>query len=327
MNPQDIQKQLFDLIEQKIQPRKLSAEIGQLLSIAPSAVYRRLSGETLISFEQLLVLLKHYDISFERLTNPLAISFELPKALTSTKKLSGFLKFIEADLVELHQYPTSKIRFAALEVPIFYYLSSPALAAFKFYMWQRTLVPTKNYTSTKFSFSEFTTETILHVHIKNIVELYNKIESEEVWNSNMFDITFNQIRYCLNAGLFQDVNDVKILIDSSRQLIAHFETIVGYGKKSTDETAAPIHVWYNELFQNGMFILSETPHKSLMYNAFDVPNFMVSSHSEMYKVGLNFFNRIKSFSLDIMSAHEVNRHRFFERLYRKIEIFEKELLV
>lgn len=327
MNPQAIQKQLFDLIEQKIQPRKLSAEIGQLLSIAPSAVYRRLSGETLLSFEQLLILLQHYDISFEGLTNPSAISFELPRALTSTKKLLGFLKFIETDLIELHQYPTSKIRFAALEVPIFYYLSSPALASFKFYMWQRTLIPTQNYISTKFSFSAFAAETTFQIHIKNIVTLYNQIESEEIWNSNMFDITFNQIRYCLNAGLFQDVNDVKLLIKSSKQLIKHFETIVSNGKKSTDKAAAPIHVWYNELFQNGMFILSETPHKSLMYNAFDVPNFMVSSHSEMYKIGLNFFNRMKSFSLDIMSVHEVNRHRFFERLYRKIEIFEKELLV
>jgi hypothetical protein len=111
------------------------------------------------------------------------------------------------------------------------------------------------------------------------------------------------------------------------QLIAHFEEIVGNGRKTTDETSAPIRVWYNELFQNGMYILSETPHKSVMYNAFDVPNFMVSSHPEMYKVGLDFFERMKSFSLDIMSAHEVNRHRFFERLYRKIDIFEKELLV
>jgi hypothetical protein len=58
-----------------------------------------------------------------------------------------------------------------------------------------------------------------------------------------------------------------------------------------------------------------------------VPNFMVSANTEMYKVGLNFFNRMSSFSLDIMGANEVNRHQFFDRLHRKIEIFEKELLV
>ena len=82
MNPQVIQKQLLDLIEQKIQPRKLSAEIGQLLSIAPSAVYRRLSGETLLGFDQLLVLLEHYDISFEQLTNPQSINYALPNTFS-----------------------------------------------------------------------------------------------------------------------------------------------------------------------------------------------------------------------------------------------------
>lgn len=327
MNPKDIQKQLLALIEQKIQPRKLSTELGRLLSIAPSAVYRRLSGETLLSFEQLMLLISHYDLSIEQLTNPSAVSFDLPTLMMPPKKLVEFLCLIENDLTELKMHPTSLVRFAALEVPIFYYLSSPALAAFKFYMWQRTLMPLKNYTLNKFSFKEFSSDSSLQLHMKNMVELYNQIESEEIWNSNMLDITFNQIRYCLNAGLFKDASDVKILIESSRQLIAHFETIVGNGKKSAEDTAAPIRVWYNELFQNGMFILTETPHKSRVYNSFDVPNFMVSTNIEMYKVGLNFFNRMKSFSLDIMGVNEVNRHRFFERLYRKIEVFEKELLV
>ncbi len=327
MNPQAIQNQLFALIQQKIQPRRVSNEIGPLLSIAPSAVYRRLTGETFLSFEQLLLLLQHYDISFEQLTNPLAISFELPTLLSPPKRLTDFLHLIETDLTELNHHPLSKIRFAALEVPIFYYLSSPALAAFKFFMWQRTVTPLTNYTLNKFTFSEFTHDSTLQMQIKNMVELYNRIESEEIWNSNMFDITLNQIRYCLHAGLFQDKKDVKILIDSSKQLIAHFENIIAQGKKSTEPHAASIKVWYNELFQNGMFILSETPHKSLVYNSFDVPNFMVSANSEMYKVGLNFFNRMKSFSLDIMGVNEINRHRFFERLYRKIELFEKELLV
>ena len=325
MNPQHIQQQLFTLIEAKIQPRKLSAELGQLLSIAPSAVYRRLSGETLISFEQLLLLIAHYDIPFGQLTNPLAISFELPTILTPPKKLMEFLTLLENDLTLLKQDSTAKIRFAALEVPLFYYLSFPELAAFKFFMWRRTLWQSKNHALTKFSFSEYVNDSPLQMQMKNMVNLYSQIEGEEIWNTNMFDITLNQIEYCLNAGLFQDKNDVKILLDNSKQLIQHFENIVGKGRKSSDKNAANISVRYNELFQNGMFILTETTSKQLIYNAFDVPNFMVSSNTEMYKIGLNFFNRMNSFSLDIMGANEVNRHRFFGRLSRKIERFEREL--
>jgi hypothetical protein len=327
MHPQNIQEQLFTLIEQKIQPRKLSAELGDILSIAPSAVYRRLSGETLISFEQLLLLIKHYDITFGQLTDPLAISFELPTLLTPPKKLTEFLTILERDLAELKRDSASKIRFAALEVPLFYYLMFPELAAFKFFMWRRTLWQTKNPALTKFSFTEYTNDSPLQKQMHNMVDLYSTIEGEEVWNTNMFDITLNQIRYCLNAGLFQDPNDVKILIQNSKDLIAHFEMMSTKGRKTTDKNSASVKVWYNELFQNGMFILTETPSKRLIYNAFDVPNFMVSSNVEMYKVGLSFFNRMSSFSLDIMGANEVNRHQFFDRLHRKIELFEKELLV
>ena len=325
MNPQDIQKQLFTRIEEKIQPRKLSAELGQLLSIAPSAVYRRLSGETLISFEQLLLLIDHYDIPFGQLTNPLAVSFELPTILTPPKKLVEFLTILEKDLIELKRDGASKIRFAALEVPLFYYLSFPQLAAFKFYMWRRTLLQSKNPALTKFTFSEYVNDSPLQMQMRNMVNLYSQIESEEVWNTNMFDITLNQIQYALNAGLFDDPNDAKVLMDNNKQLIKYFESIVGRGKKGSDKNDAAISVRYNELFQNGMYILTETASKRLIYNAFDVPNFMVSSNTEMYKVGLSFFNRMNAFSLDIMGANEVNRHRFFGRLNRKIEIFEKEL--
>lgn len=327
MNPQNIQQQLFTLIEEKIQPRKLSAELGDLLSIAPSAVYRRLSGETLISFEQLLLLIQHYDIPFGQLTNPLAVGFELPTLLTPPRKLMEFLTMLEKDLEELKRDSAPKIRFAALEVPLFYYLMFPQLAAFKFFMWRRTLFQSKNPALTKFSFSEYMNDSPLQMQMRNMVNLYTTIDGEEVWNSHMFDITLNQIRYCLNAGLFQDVNDVKILMNNNKALIAHFEMMVVKGRKSSDKNAAPIKVWDNELFQNGMFILTETTSKRLIYNAFDVPNFMVSSNVEMYKVGLSFFNRMSSFSLDIMGANEVNRHQFFDRLHRKIEIFEKELLV
>jgi hypothetical protein len=160
-----------------------------------------------------------------------------------------------------------------------------------------------------------------------MVNLYTTIAGEEVWNSQMFDITLNQIRYCLSAGLFQDPNDAKILIQSSKDLVAHFEMMVAKGRKTANKDAAPIKIWYNELFQNGMFILTETTSKRLIYNAFDVPNFMVSSNVEMYNVGLNFFNRMTAFSLDIMGVNEINRHQFFDRLNRKIELFEKELLV
>jgi hypothetical protein len=325
MSAQDLQKQLFTLIEEKIQPRKLSAELGQLLSIAPSAVYRRLSGETLISFEQLLLLIDHYGIPFGQLTNPLAVSFELPTIMTPPKKLSDFLTILENDLTELKRDPTSKIRFAALEVPLFYYLSFPELAAFKFYMWRRTLLQSKNPVLTKFTFGEYLNDSPLQMQLKNMANLYSQIESEEVWNTNMFDITLNQIQYALNAGLFQDPNDAKTLMSRSKQLIEFFVTSVERGQKGSDKSAAPISVRYNELFQNGMFILTENNSKRLIYNAFDVPNFMVSSNTEMYKVGLSFFNRMNAFSLDIMGANEVNRHRFFGRLNQKIEIFEKDI--
>jgi hypothetical protein len=326
MHSKDFQKGLFTLIEKQIHPRKLSAEIGSLLSLTPSATYRRLSGDTYLSIEELLNLTTHFGISFEQLTNSLAVSFELPSLQNYPQNIGDYLNQIEAHLIELTSFPECKMRFAALEVPFYYYLSFPPLAAFKFYMWGRTLWQADNRNHDKFHFQKMSKNPNFRNQIEKMAALSNQIQTEEIWNSNMLDITLNQIQYCLSAGLFQNPEEANQLVEEMRNLIKHLENITVNGQKTTHQPKQYHKIYYNELFQHGMFILTETPKTKKFFYTFNIPYFMVSQNTTMYAVGLDFFNRMKSYSLDVMDSNEVNRHKLIRRLNRKVDIFEEELV-
>jgi hypothetical protein len=325
MSPQDIQKQIFALIEHKIKPRKLSAVLPEVLNLATSAVYRRLTGETFLNFEQLILLMTRFDISFEHLTDPSLVSFHLPSLKTPPKNIYEYLWGSKQNLEALTQSPKSLLRYAAVEIPFYYYLAFPHLAAFKFYMWGRTLWHSNRGSFSKFNFEEYTKDAPLQALMKKMVALNNQVETEEIWNDYMLDITYNQIRYCYKTGLIEDAAVVKTLLNDIRNLIGYLESVAETGRKTADGESASVQVWDNELFQNPMLVLAETPTQHLLYSNIDVPYFMVSQNTDMYQVASNFINRIQSFSNDLTNANEMNRHNYFKRLHQKAALYEEEI--
>ena len=325
MSPQDIQKHIFEQIAQKIKPRKLAPELGEALNMAQGSVYRRINGETLISFEESIKLMQRYDIPLDHLTDPTVVIFRLPSLAVQPKSIYEYLSQTEKNLGVLAQSAECILRYAAVEIPFYYYLPFPHLAAFKFFMWGRTLWHSNRGKYAKFNFEEYTKDASLQMLMKRIVELNCQIQTEEIWNDYMLDITYRQILYCYKAGLIERKEDVEILLADINKLIKHIESVAETGQKTKDKMCAPIQIWDNELFQNAMFILSETVEEKQYYSSIDVPYFMVSSDVNAYEVGFNFFNRIKTFSNEITSANELNRSNFFKRLQQKTAIYEQDL--
>ncbi|MBL7817303.1 MAG: hypothetical protein JNL70_20015 [Saprospiraceae bacterium] len=323
MNPQDIQEQIFAQIAHKTKPRKLSAVLGEVLNITASAAYRRISDNTLLSFDQLVILSRHFNIPLDPLMDATAINFRLPSLATKPKNIYEYLAQTEQGLKNLVQSPKRILRYMAVEMPFYYFLSFPHLAAFKFYMWGRTLWHSDRGAFASFNFGEYTQDKVLQSLTERIVAYNNQIATEEIWNDDMLNMTYKQIHYCQNAGLFESDEDVAILLNDLKSLVTHLKSVAKAGQKGGNDTATSIQIWDNEIFQNSMLILTEADEQKMIYTNIDVPNFMVSHDAALYQVSLDFFNRVQSFSNDITSVNEASRRDYFERLHKKTAIYEQ----
>ena len=139
----------------------------------------------------------------------------------------------------------------------------------------------------------------------------------------MLNMTYKQISYCQNAGLFECYEDVSTLLKDLKNLVNHLASVAKAGQKGANEQSAMIQIWDNEIFQNSMLILTETQEQKMIYTNIDVPNFMVSDDSALFEVSLDFFNRVQSFSHDITSVNETSRRDYFERLSQKTAIYDQ----
>ena len=167
--------------------------------------------------------------------------------------------------------------------------------------------------------------------IGQIADAYLSIHSEEIWNVNMLDVTMNQIQHCYLSGHFSDTSHVRYLFSLLKQLSQKLQDLatLSHKTKTSKESKSPkLSVWYNELVQNNTFILaqlSKTQH--LVFSVFDSPNFMYSTDSSIYEQSQTFFNKLKQFSRPLSDiGNEHVRHLFFQRLNRKIDFFQYELL-
>lgn len=327
LNTKDIQTKLLQQIEAKIQPRSLVDDLQTVLCLSRSATYRRVKLEAPLSTDEILRLLTHYNISFDGLYHPQATSFMLPSQQAQPKNMLDYLSQIEKDITALSQNPHVKIRYAGLEVPFFHYLLIPEVTFFKLFMWSKTVWETTERQKQQFSIKAFYNNKPLLTQIKRISDKYNEVNSDEIWNINMLDATFNQIRYCLRAGIFQEKADVAKLCEGIRNMLDTLRMRMEAGYKNMKQEKGIFRVWYNEIFPNNTLILADVTPNKYVYFTYDTPNFMLTDNPITYDCGFAFFNGIKSFSSYLSSKNDESRHLYFDRLSRKIAYYESELAI
>lgn len=326
MNKSLQQKAFLQQIQKFIAPVSLAQVLSDQFHTGLSGAYRRISGETLLNYDELTWLLATYPVSLESSLRPNTIRYTVPALHAQPTSPSAYLALIEQDLTVLAAEPTCLIQYMANEIPFFYYLLSPELAYFKLYMWSFTVWEIEGKINEPFDMEVFRHDVHLNNQIKKLLVLYSSIASEEIWNINMLDTTLNQIQYCRDAERFKNSADASFLIKILRGLLEKLKGIVTASKKLHDyQTNKPLafnHIWYNEIFHNNMFIIADLPQTHVLYSAFDVPNFIKSIEPTMTEYGTTFFERTKKLSTQLDNASN-SRYAtdFFYKLSHRIEHF------
>ena len=320
------QKEYLNQVQTLIAPVSLPHVLEAQFHTSLSGAYRRMNGETLLTFDEVSWLLATYPVSLESSLRPNTIRYTVPALHAQPQSPSAYLDLIEKDLTVLAAEPTCLIQYMANEIPFFYYLLSPELAYFKLYMWGFTVWEISGKTNEPFDMDVFKKDAHLNNQIKRLIVLYSSIASEEIWNINMLDTTLNQIQYCRDANRFKNPTDADFLVEILRGLLEKLKSIVAASKKLHDySNQTPIalnRIWYSEIFHNNMFIIANLPQIHILYSAFDVPNFIKSIESSMTEYSTAFFERTKKLSSQLDNTSNT-RHstRFFNRLEQRIDNF------
>ena len=326
-----IQQNLFNKIIQQ-HPKKAEAieAIQNILSIGKDATYRRLRGETLLSPEEMRDLALKYNISLDELAfqdaDIVFVSYNVFE--TETQNFQEFTSNLNKMLKQVSQLPKVEVFHASDEMPIFQLMRFPELFAFKLFVWGVNTWQFGHLQNTPFK-TNLVSPDVLKIAKEN-VELYDSLNTTELWDLGVMDKTLNQIEFCATVEQFANPADALLLCDQLMELFQHLRKVAEVGIKFPLEQTAQngkgtFNLFYNEMTSTGNTFLVKSPQTKFLVTAFCSPNFFRSNDERLCNYAEDWLQNIISRSVPMSGAGARSRNRYFNRLEKKIVNIRKRV--
>ncbi len=307
-------------------------EIGNLLNISKSAIYKRISGETLLDFEEIITLSKHYHINInELITNETDIEtdFRLSSLVRQPQSIGEYLTYLIINLKEIKKSTNVLIRFGTLELSFFHFYEFYSLTAFRLYVYSKYIWELPEFANKKFSIKD-----VLTPEVEDLIESMNteycQQPTVEIWSNFIMDIYLNQIMYHISLGLFEDPDEALLLISqlkglNNKLLESTATDVKTFTRRDGVIIQSPFQLYQIEFlnFNNTAIVTSDGI--NVMFYTFDSPNLLVSSNKRLINYTINWFEKIRKKAAPLDKISERNRFRFFNKMESKINEYEKEL--
>ncbi len=326
MTTTGVQQLFFQHIKAGLpQHLSLADEIAELLDISNDSAYRRIRGEKPISLEEMQVLCSHYKVSLDQFLHLQTDSFIFSGKLNSHAP-DAFDSYLENLLqnFQLVNSASNKHMYILLkDIPHFVHFHIPELAAFKFFLWMKSILHFDSMKSAKFSFDDPVYERY-YPTAKKIIDLYNNIPITEIWNVENINSTLRQINFYKEAGAFKNKADIKVLYQKLEELINHIEKQAELGCKfNIDQepgvNAGSYRLFVNELILGDNTYMAELDNMRISFLNHSVIYF-VATRDERFNKAIydNMQNLIKKSTM-VSTVGEKERGAFFNQLRDKIQ--------
>jgi len=309
------------------QTMSLVDELSDLLSISKDSAYRRIRGETSLTFSEIAKLSKHFEISVDKLFQIQGNTISFDYRSLEILSFEDYLKSLLDNLNTINQHPERKLIYAAKDVPIFHYFQFQSLTAFKFFFWRKSILEYPEYQNKIFDF-DLVPKGLLETGLK-IWNGYLNLPSIEIWSNETINATLRQMEFYWEGGVLNGP-DALVLCDQMDTLIHHIKREAELGKKifhNRDDSGSDktFELYYNEvaiadntiLFLMGDSRITFIPHN--MLNTLSTTHNDFGLHTEHY-----VRNMIKKSTL-ISSTAEKERNKFFKKMLGKVQVLRTKI--
>ena len=234
---------------------RTAATMADLLNISEDAAYRRIRNPYALRADEMIILAKEFNIDLNQFsnsnTNMLSVEYKALNFETYTS--DNFYNELEQRLDHCKFHANSQITYGAKEIPFFYYMWFPALAAFKNFVWNREFLKSPKLNNVSFTVGDQYESR----HIK-LAEKYLNIVSHEIWGYETLYSTLYQIHHYKECGLFEDerifqkvLKEYDLLIDLISKLLQK-NPAKRLGNMKTGIVDIMKHRWYGSFDWQGL---------------------------------------------------------------------------
>ncbi len=283
--------------------------LESLIPLSRSALYKKIAGEVPLSAEELIVLVRHFNISLDRFVYGQRgrYVFMYPQLSFPVHSVEAYLQRAEASILSRADTPDMSLCIAMSEPTIFQYGYFPELTAIRMLAWGRSSLPTPELESPDIRIEYIVRKKDWFEKINTILNGYQQVPSQECISPLLLDNILGYIEAFYEQGLFETTETMKLIGRQMMQMIDHMIAMstagvkFPYGTNPDTDKNAPFKLYLDEAFRSNTQILTRMGDKfefSVMYEA---PHFMITADPELCTYFVQWFERRKQVVLSIDS--------------------------
>lgn len=330
MNKNDIQHTFFESIRASL-PGNLSLAdvVASVLNISSDSAYRRIRGEKLLSLEEIQILCNHCRISVDEVLSLQinATSFSGQFLEAADFNLDRYLQEMLGHLTSIINLEGCEMTYFCKDVPIFQYFMFPELAAFKFYVWMKTLVPGQPVYGQPETLDSIMTT--LLAYSKKLADIYVRIPGVEIMSPGNTATTQWQIEYAHDARLFRSDVEMEVLFDKLHEMNNHMERQAEVGKKflpgQSSVQGADYKLYVNDFVIGDNTVLIKANAAEVCFLNHNAINYFFTRDRRFINYTSRFLENVKRKSILISSAGEKERTIFFNHTRGQIDQSREKL--
>jgi hypothetical protein len=307
-------------------------ELTDILDISMDSAYRRLRGQTLLTLDEIVVLCRHFNISFDSFinNNPGSVTFNYMVLRGNTDTYINYLRNLYKDLQGILAAPKPLIIYACQDIPVFHHYNYPEISGFKMFYWMKSIMNLAAYEGEQFN-KEIITSELFEVGQK-VYDTYNQIPSIEIWTDNTIISTLKQIEFYWGSGIFKTKEDALAVCNSLRKEITQIQRFTeGSSKKggelkiSGNEEQPNYTIYYSDIeITNNCVLVNMGPIQAVYLGHFSFNTMSTTNKVYCQETEIWLDNLLKK-SVKISGISEKIRNQFFRKAYTKIEVLEQKI--
>ncbi len=333
MTSGELQQQIFNAIKSRAGENMLLAdEVAKLLDISVDSAYRRIRGEKTVSLDELHTLCRHYKISLDKLMNVQTGGFLFEGNFLDNKtfRFDAYLKGVMNNLAYIGNFKEKEYYYLCKDSPFFQHFYFREFAAFKYYFWMGTLLFFPEFRNKKINFKNYPEE--LFIIGQKILDIYDHIDSVEIWNIESLNGTLRQIDYYKDSGMFESDEDILSVYEAIEKTMDHLEkqAELGYKFKYGDPEKKPLskyRMYFNEVVLGDNQMLGIMDGSKIAYVPHSGANYLITRDVSYCDHFHQYLQNLMKRSTLISEVSEKERARFFRIIRDKIHHRKESLRV
>ncbi len=333
MEQRNFQLVFLEKLKQQISENHTLVDvITDVLNVSQDSAYRRMRGDTALSFDEAVKLANEYRVSLASIAGHSDNSavFHRQPFITSIDQYRDYMQSSLDNLKFVQAQRNHMIYYQAKDIPVFYLYALPKLCAFKIYVWLKSVYGIDKIDGQNYNLSMIP-EDIVDIAYQQY-EAFSRINTTEIWGETTIRSIINQIEYYYEAGFFSSKEEALEICDEFKEMmkIIYKQALNGKKLHAVNRevfSSASYSMYFHEILLMDNHIMTKYGENNIMYfMPYAGINYLSTTDPELTTDVSEYLDGQIKKAASIDNLSEKERNRFFIRIKNQIDVLREKIM-